>query len=106
MGRKGGYAKGEKARERAAQKLTLKRVQDDLGTLETIDDAQRWLQLIAGWTAANMISGTAGHVCVRSVEIWLRAHESKLTQAVVNDLRKEVDTLKGELKGKQLRAVR
>ena len=51
-------------------------------------------------------SGSIAGAVVRSVEVWCRAHEVKLTESVVEDLRREVNRLKGELKGNVLRAAR
>ena len=85
---------------RAIKKLTLNKVETGLGPLQTIDDAQRWLTQLAVWAAANLMpSGSIAGSCVRAVEVWLRAHESKLTEEVVDHLKRDVEELKTKLKG-------
>lgn len=85
---------------RAIKKLTLNKVETGLGPLETIDDAQRWLTRLAVWAAANLMpSGSIAGSCVRAVEVWLRAHESKLTEEVVDHLKRDVEELRTKLKG-------
>ena len=85
---------------KAIKRLTLHRVETGLGPLETIDDAQRWLTQLAVWAAANLMpSGSVAGSCVRAVEVWLRAHESKLTEEVVEHLKRDVEELKTKIKG-------
>ncbi|UCG87927.1 MAG: hypothetical protein JSW71_05120, partial [Gemmatimonadota bacterium] len=101
-GRESGRARKAKARE----KLNLANVEAAFGPLETIEDAQRRLERLGVWAAAGMLAGTVAGAAVRSVEVWLKAHESRLTQDVVESLKKEVDRLKLEAKGRPARALR
>ena len=94
-------ARGGKASR--PKKMPLERVSKDLGALETLQDATRWLTLIAQWALAGMVPGTTAHASVRAVEAFIKVHESKLTREVVEDLKGEVDRLKRELKGRTLR---
>jgi len=85
-GRKGGKAPG--------RKLTLERVEAAFGLLVTIEDAQRRLERLGVWAACGMLAGSVAHAAVRSVEVWLKAHESVLTRDVVEGLKREVDRVK------------
>ena len=87
----------------ARRKLTLDRVERELGALETVDDAMRRLDKLNIWITAGMLTGSAGGAAVRAIEIWLRSAESKLTREVVEDLRREVNRIKVELKGRPAR---
>ncbi len=84
-------------RAKARRRLTLDRVETELGQLETPEDAMRRLDRLGLWITAGMLSGSAGSAAVRSVEVWLRGHESKLTERVVEELQADVSRLKGEL---------
>ena len=70
----------------------------ELGPLKTPDDAMRRLDTLNLWITAGLLSGSAGSAACRSIEIWLRGHESKLTQHVVEDLAREVKRLKKALR--------
>lgn len=97
----------EQARDLAAKKwkavkrnrLTLARVEEELGPLETIDDAMRRLDRLGLWISAGMLSGSQGGAAVRSIEVWLRGHETRLTERVVDDLQADVERLEAELHG-------
>ena len=97
MGSRGGKASWAKRR------LKIGDLETELGALDSIDDAMRWLRQIGLWTAADMLSGARGNVCVRCVEVWIRAHETKLTQQVVDELRDEVERLKSDMGQRKLR---
>ena len=103
--RQAGQKSGIARRDKPKEALSLERVQQELGRLETIEDAQRRLDLIGVWSLAGMLPGAVAGAAVRSVEVWIRAHESKLTREVVEDLKGEVDRLKRELKGRTLRVA-
>lgn len=94
-GRKAGRRGG-----RARRKLNLERVETELGPLETIEDAMRRLDRLNIWIACGLLNGSAGGAAVRSIEVWLRGNESKLTQQVVDELQGELTRVKGEIKGR------
>ena len=98
QGAKGGRAK-------ARRKLTLERVEEELGPLKTIDDAMRRLDRLGLWISAGMLSGSQGGAAVRSIEVWLRGHETRLTERVVDDLQADVERLKTELTGRSVGVV-
>jgi hypothetical protein len=90
-GRKGGRAKGR-------TRLTLDKVEEAFGPLDRLEDAQRRLERLGVWSAAGFLSGSVAGAAVRSVEVWLKAHESRLTERVVDELTSDVKRLKGELR--------
>ena len=92
-GRKGGKAK-------AKARLSLEKVEEAFGPLETIEDAQRRLERLGVWSAAGLLAGSVAGAAVRSVEVWIRAHESQLTRDVVEELKHEVTRLKAGQRAK------
>ena len=92
---------GELARRRSAlrrRRLTLEDVQVELGALASLDDAARWLRVIAGWALAGLVPGTVANASVRAVDVWLRQHETRLTEHIVGELRGRLEHLEAELK--------
>ena len=57
------------------------------------------------WIAAGMLSGSQGSAGVRAIEVWLRGHETRLTEKVIEELGGEVRRLKVELGGKAVKVV-
>src|SRR5438876_8373271 len=82
-------------RARARSRLTLDRVEAELGALDSLEDAQRWLRRLCLWGAGGLLPGAVLGGCVRAVDQWIRAHESKLTREVVDNLRARVNELEG-----------
>ena len=97
--REAGKASGRARRER----LTADRVLAELGPLETVDDAMRRLDRLNVWIASGFLTGSAGSAASRCLEIWLRGHETRLTERVVEELQADVERLKAELGGKPVR---
>ena len=91
MGSKGGKSTGTR--------LSLARVESELGSLETVQDAMRRLDRLNLWISAGLLSGSQGSASVRAVEVWLRGHETRLTEKVVEELSGEVQRIKAELGG-------
>ena len=89
-------AKGGRASAR--RRLTLEKVERELPPLDSLDSAMLRLDRIGLWAAAGMLTGSVASAVVRSVEVWIRGHESKLTREVVEDLKHEVARLKAALK--------
>ncbi len=100
--REAGMRSGKARRQ---QRLTLSRVEAELGTLETVQDAMRRLDRLNLWISAGLLTGSQGGAAVRSIEVWLRGHESRLTEKVVEELAVEVKRLKSELRGKPVGTV-
>ena len=108
LGRKSGEARRQTATGKRGhpQPLTLDRVERELGRLETVEDAMRRLDRLNTWIAAGLLSGSQGGAAVRAVEVWLRGHESRLTERVVEELHDEVERLKGAIGEKSVRLAR
>ena len=53
----------------------------------------------------RLLRKSQGGAAVRSIEVWLRGHESRLTEKVVEELTVEVKRLKSELRGKTVRVL-
>ncbi len=90
---------------RRQQRLTLSRVEAELGTLETVQDAMRRLDRLNLWISAGLLTGSQGGAAVRSIEVWLRGHESRLTERVVEEIQADVKRLRAELGAKAVRVV-
>ena len=93
-------ARASVAARRARRSLTLDRVEQELGSLETVDDAMRRLDRICLWALGGLLPGVVANASVRSVEVWLKASESKLTEKVVDELQADLERVKQELKGR------
>ena len=87
----------EGGRAKARRRLALERVENELGPLTTVEDAMRRLDRLGLWIAAGMLTGSAGSAAVRSVEVWLCGHESRLTERVVEELHHEAERVKEQL---------
>lgn len=99
-----GKLSGE-ARRGKPKKLTLLKVEQELGALDTLDDCARWLRQLALWAAGGLLPGTVINGCVRSVEIRLRVFESKQTEEITASLRQRLDELEGQVKRTKLGVV-
>lgn len=89
----------------ARRRLTLDDVEHALGALDTLEDAMRWLRQIGLWAAGGLLHGAVASACNRSVEVWLRAHESRVTREVVDQLRGRLEELEGQVKRQRLGRV-
>ena len=92
-----GTAAGKKS---GIRRLTLRRVEQELGQLETVDDAMRRPDRICLWALGGLLPCVVANASVRSVEVWLKASESKLTEKVVEELQADLERVKRELKGR------
>ena len=84
-------------RTAARRRLTLDRVERELPPLESLETAMVRLDRVGLWAAAGMLTGSVASAVVRSVEVWIRGHESKLTREVVDGLRRDVARLNAAL---------
>ncbi len=96
---------GEGGRAKARRKLNLERVEQELPPLTDLESAMLRLDRIGLWAAAGMLTGSVAGAVVRSVEVWIRGHESQLTNEVVDDLKSEMKRLTAHLKSSQRRVV-
>ena len=88
----------EGGRARARRKLTLERVEQELGKLDDLDDCARWLQRLGYWAASGLVPGAVAHATVRAVEIRLKVIEAALTERVTTELRQRLDELEAQVR--------
>ena len=86
--------------------MTLNRVEAELGVLTSLQDAQRWLQRLCLWGAGGLLPGAVLGSCVRSVDVWVRAHESRLTGELVNGIRDRIEELEMQMRARSPRGER
>ena len=89
-------SKGGKAAAR--RRLTLERVERELPPLDSLENAMTRLDRVGLWAATGMLTGSVASAVVRSVEVWIRGHESQLTREIVETLRKDVSRLKADVR--------
>ena len=65
----------------------------DAGTLDSIEDAKRWLNTLAKWGAANRLPGAVLSGTVRAVEGWVKADAEGQAQAVKEQLEARIRDL-------------
>lgn len=104
MGRDFNSESGREASRRSAaarKRLTLSEVEEQLGGLDSVEDAQRRLERLGVWLTAGLVSGSQGGSAVRATETWLKAHSEKLdrdrlrqTEQRVKELERELDTVR------------
>lgn len=76
----------------------------ELGDLETLADAQRWLRVIGSAVATGRLDKGDAQAATRAVEVWIRADDS-LTEAEMERMAEKIDELKSR-KGPGLRSVK
>ena len=99
MGQASGRAKRQK-------QLNLARVENELGALDSLDDAQRWVRRLCLWGAGGLLPGAVLGACCRCVEMWMRANEGRITREVVDQLRSRIHELEGQMKARAAGAGR
>ena len=97
-----GTAAGKKS---GIRRLTLRKVEEGLGPLETVEDAMRRLDRLNVWITANLLTGAQGSAACRALEIWLKGYESKLTQHVVDEVKDRLERLEGQIKQQRAMGV-
>ena len=93
LGRKGGIRSKQR-------KLTPDRVAKELGPLETVEDARRWLYQIGLWICSGTLTGSMASAANRSVDVWLKAMEADHTKELIA-LRNRIKELEKQLHGKK-----
>ena len=70
--------------------------------LRSMRDEVAALESLGVWAAGGLPPGSVAGAAARSVEVWLKARESKRTHEVVEAVKAEVDRLKAELSGRRM----
>jgi len=104
-GRRGGLSHAKRRlagqAERAATggvgALSLKEIESRLPKLDSVKHAKRRLEIVGNWAAAGLLSGSAAGACVRSVEVWLKLHDSELDREHIKALEERIKELEAEL---------
>jgi hypothetical protein len=97
---KGGHS--AVANRRARVPLNLFRVEAELPRLDSVEGAMARLDRIGIWACSGLLTGMVAAAAVRSVEVWLKGHESRQTDAVTERLRTELEQLKVQLRRPRL----
>ena len=92
-----GKQSGEARRAQKDEKITLRKVLEELPALTDLDSVKRRLEIIANWTAAGLITGAASHAISRAHEIWLRADAEGKADQVKGEIEQRIAQLEGEL---------
>ena len=71
----------------------------DLGELETVQDAQRWLRLIAEGVVTGRLKPQEGTTGVRALETWLKAEQDRVAADDLAELRAQLQEVRESLKG-------
>ena len=70
---------------------------DELGPLDGVIDAQRWLRLIGAGVVGGRVDRGDATAGIRAVEAWLKSADS-LTEEAVLELADKADEIKDEMK--------
>ena len=95
-GKKGGLASA-----RARRRPGLDRNQ--LGPLETHEDAKRWLRMIGEAVVTLKLDKGDAQAGIRAVEAWLKAEADRVELVVLDDLKADVQRLRDDLKAPSLK---
>ena len=76
---------------------------EELGPLKTVQDAQKWLRLIAEAVGGRAISHSEGTSMTSAVREWLKAEDTRLRAEELKELQEEVKALKRQ---RGMKAVR
>lgn len=104
--RQGVAARARARVERERSQLTLARVEAQLPPLTSLQDAMARLDRIGTWAVAGLLPGAVALAAVRSVEVWVRAHEAGLTQEVTQRLRSRLDAVEEQLRRSRMEIAR
>ena len=100
------HAHGPAARERMAERgrkgaLSLRRkvkgsglTEDDLGALESHQDAKRWLETIGRAVATGRLGDRAAQAAIKAVSEWVKAEGERVGAVEFEALRQDVEKLK------------
>jgi hypothetical protein len=78
---------------------------DELPSLETHDDAKRWLEVIGRAVATGRLSDRHAQAAVRAVAEWVRTEGEKTTAEVVAQLKADIEQLQSAMKVRPFRSV-
>lgn len=86
---------GRKGAETTARKLRGDGLHpEELGALETVEDAQRWLKRIAQAVGQRQLTHSEGASMTRAVEAWIRSEDTRLRAVDLRELQNQIAELK------------
>lgn len=71
---------------------------EELGDLDTVEDAQRWLRLTAQAVGERRLTHSEGASMVRAVEAWMKCEDVRLRAQDLRDVQAQIEQLKGKAK--------
>ncbi len=92
---KAGRRGGETMRRRLQRKSIPA---EDLPALVDHESAKRWLETVGRAVASGALDSTQGRTCIVAVEAWLKAHVGEAEMKLFEELRADVEKLKGTLR--------
>ena len=102
---------GQERMKRLAQKGGIKSRQpsgldpNELGPLETHENAQAWLETLGRAVACGRLSDRQAQAAIRAVGEWVRTAGERATSEVLIELRDEIDRVKAEIASTSIKAV-
>ncbi len=72
---------------------------DELGPLQSHQDAKRWLEVVGRAVASGKLGERAAQAVIRAVSEWVRAEGQRFTVTAVEKLREEVERIRQSLAG-------
>jgi len=67
---------------------------EELGPLESVEDAQRWLRLIAQAVGERRITHSEGSSMTRAVKAWIQSEDTRLRATHLQELQEQIAELK------------
>ena len=96
-------SKGGKAK--AANRLTLTRVQETLPPMDSPENVKLALETIRAWALAGLIPGSVLNGVVRLHEDWLKAHDSEMDRQLLRHAEERIQELEDQLRRASVRRV-
>jgi hypothetical protein len=77
---------------------------EELGALETVEDAQRWLRVLGAAVASGRLDKGDAGAAVKAIEVWLKSRDS-LTEAEMTRMAEKIAQLQGRKKPGKIRVA-
>lgn len=97
----GGHAKAARAQAVQRAQLDAALPADGLPPLDSIENAQRRLEILNRLLTEGYLSGGQGGAAVRAIEVWLKGEAARLDRQRLVELEAQVRTLRAELRNAQ-----
>jgi len=67
---------------------------EELGPLDTVEDAQRWLKRIAQAVGERRLTHSEGATMTRAVKAWIQSEDTRLRASDLQELQEQIAELK------------